>query len=321
MFGIRHQERLGSWYAALADALEAGLSLPDAIERTSGLAPAQRGELAARLRAGEPADRVWAAAGSPVPESDAALLGAGALTGRLPGMLRRLAAVRATAGRHLGRLMLATAYPLFVLHFGALLVPVSQLIAGTAAGYVRSVLAVLVPVWLVLGGLAFVLRRNARWRRQVLAALPGFSRYQRHRDLAVLATTLEAGISAGLSLDRAWNVAGAATGSPAWREVAARAGKLVAAGQPPSGALHAVGGPCPPEFAEAYRNAELSGRIEQTLEALAQRHGEQADRGLTIATVLYPQLVFLGVAVWVAVTVIASYARYLGDVWRLLEGG
>jgi type II secretory pathway component PulF len=320
MFGIRRQQRLGSWYLALADALEAGLGLPEAVERTTGIDPGARNALAERLRAGEPVERVWQEPDSPVPRRDAVLLAAGAVTGRMPRVLRRLAAERTIAARQLGRLAMATAYPLFVLHFGALLVPVSQLIAGAAAGYVRSVLAVLVPVWLVFGGLAVGLRRSEQWRRRLLGCLPGFAGYQRHRDLAVLASSLEAGISAGLPLDRAWTLAGDATGAPAWRAVAQEARQMVLAGQPPSAALERAG-PCAPEFVAAYRNGEFSGRLEQALETLAEHHIERADRGLTLATFLYPQLVFIAVAVWVAATVIARYAEYLGEVWRLLDGG
>ena len=153
-----------------------------------------------QLRNGAALADELAGAGAWLPGPDIHLLTAGAASGRLPAICRRLAAHHENVARLTGRAVLATLYPLAVLHLGAVLMPLKYLVLGSPLEFARQVSMVLVPLWLVGGVVAVLLVRHSGLRRRVFALLPGVAGYQRERDLAVLATVLEGYVAAGVSL-------------------------------------------------------------------------------------------------------------------------
>ena len=310
--------RLAAWYFQLAQTLEAGVPLLEALAAPGGPQPGARAAMVARLRAGAALATELAAAGRWLPRVDVHLLVAGALAGRLPASCRQLAAYHERVARLTGRAMLAALYPLAVLHLGALVLPLRQLVLGSALLYAQQVLVVLVPLWLALAAVFIVLGRHPGLRRRVFACLPWVAGFQRARDLGVLAAVLEAHVANGLPAAAAWRAAGAATGAPVLEALGQRLAAEAEAGRPPGLAL-AGEGVVPPEFAHAYRTGEQSGRLDESLGWLARRHEEEAGRQLGLAALWYPQFVLLAVAAWVAAAVVSLYAGYLRDLLRVLE--
>ena len=310
--------RLAAWYFQLAQTLEAGVALPAALAASGGPRADARAAMVERLRGGAAlAGELAAAGGAWLPLVDAQLLAAGAEGGRLPETCRRLAAYHEGVARLTGRAVLAALYPLAVLHLGAVVLPLKELVLGSAWLYARQVLVVLVPLWLALAVVFIVLGRHPGLRRRVFACLPWVAGYQRARDLGVLAAVLEVHVANGLPAAAAWRAAGAATGAPVLEALGQRLAAEAEAGRPPGLAL-AGEGAVPPEFAHAYRTGEQSGRLDESLGWLARRHEEEAGRQLGLAALWYPQFVLLAVAAWVAVTVVALYANYLKEILGLL---
>ncbi len=311
--------RLAAWYFQLAQTLEAGVPVMEALMAPGGPQPAARAAMAERLRGGAPlADELAGAGGAWLPAVDAQLLAAGAEGGRLPATCRRLAAYRETVARLMGRAVLATLYPLAVVHLGAVVLPLRYLVMESAAAYSGRVVLVLVPLWLVLAAVFIVLGRHPDLRRRVFACLPWVAGYQRARDLGVLAMALEGFASNGVSPVVAWERAGRATGAPALEALGLRLAAEAEAGRQPGVALLQERA-LPVEFAQAYRTGEQSGRLDESLGWLARRYEEEAARKLGFVALWYPQFALVGVAVWVAWNVISIYAGYLKELLSLME--
>ncbi len=309
--------RLASWYFQLAQMLEAGLPLLEAVEAPGGPSPKARAVFAERLRQGAAlADELAAVDWLPAP--DGQLLIAGAAAGRLPDTCRRLAAHHETVAKLAGRAVLAALYPLAVVHLGAVLLPIRQLVLGSPLAYAGQVAAVLVPLWLVAAAVSVVLLRHGGVRRRVFALLPWFGGYQRARDRQVLASVLEGYVAVGWPIGDAWVAAGAATGAPRLVALARRLAAEAEAGRPPGLALLRET-ELPAEFAQAYRTGEQSGRLDESLAWLTRRYADEAGRKLTHASIWYPQFVLLGVALWVAVKVVGMYAGYLDSLLKIMD--
>jgi len=310
--------RLAAWYFQLGQSLEAGIPLLEVLAAPGGPNPRERAAMVARLRdGGLLADELTAAAAW-LPAADVHLLVAGAASGRLPAICRRLSAHHENVARLLGRAVLATLYPLAVLHFGAVAMPLKHLVLGAPLEYARQVLLVLVPLWLVLAMVLVLLTRHPSLRRRIFSFLPGVAGYQHARDLAVLATVLEGYVAAGVSLGTAWVAATQATGAPALIALGERAAAEVEAGRAP-GRILALEPQLTAEFAQTYRTGEQSGRLDEGLAWLIRRHTEEAERKLNHVSLWYPQLALLLVALWVAVGVVRMYSAYLNDLLKLME--
>ena len=310
--------RIAAWYFQLAQTLEAGVPLLEALAAPGGPQPGARAAMVARLRAGAALATELAAAGRWLPRVDVHLLVAGALAGRLPASCRQLAAYHERVARLTERALLAALYPLAVLHLGALVLPLRQLVLGSALLYAQQVLVVLVPLWLALASVFIVLGRHPGLRRRVFACLPWVAGYQRARDLGVLALALEGFASNGVSPVVAWERAGRETGAPALEALGLRLAAEAEAGRQPGLALLQERA-LPVEFAQAYRTGEQSGRLDENLGWLARRYEEEAARKLGLVALWYPQFALVGVAVWVAWNVISIYAGYLKEILGLLE--
>jgi len=310
---------LSQWYPRLAAALEAGLGFEQSLVNLPGPPAAGVQALAGRLQAGASLADALDTDGQWLPEVDRQLMLAGARSGRLPDALRRLAARHEATVRARIGLMLAAAYPLGVLHFGALALPLVQLVsAGGFPAYVAAVAQVLGPMWLLIG--AFVLAARARLQPALalLDALPFVGGFRRARALADLAFVLEALVVAGERIDAAWHHAARATGDPRLAAVAGAAVEAVHRGEPVAPVL-AVRREIPALFAEFYRTGEATGRLDEALRTLQHQFSDTAATCLKLAALVYPSLLFAGVAVWVGVRVVLFYAGYFQRIEEMMK--
>jgi len=310
---------LSHWYARLAAALESGFGLVAHLEDASGPAAQGRAALAASLRGGASLEEALEREGLWLPQVDRCLMIAGSRAGRLPEVCRRLAERHGTRVRTQRALAFTAAYPLAVLHFGAVALPLVNLVNGNGWGvYLSAVSIVLGPVWMLGGLIAWGMAARSRAVKSLLDAVPFVGGYRKAQALADLAFVLEAHLSAGTRVDAAWALAGAASGDQRLRRVARVVGSAIERGEPVAPTL-ALGSEVPMLFAEYYRNGELTGRLDEALRN-AQRHfSESASARLRLAGMVYPALLFLGVAIWVAARVVVFYSDYFGQIERMSQ--
>ena len=318
--------RLSSWYEGLAQALEAGLGLPEALELCAGPPPTDRLRMAAALRSGADLDTVLAAAPGWIPPTDRLLWSAGAAGGRGAEMLRRLAEEQAELGAQRQALLLATLYPLFVLGFALLLVPLPFLIEFNEAEMVTFDGSGYLPLLgRVLGGFALFLltgkllaRRAPRIMERLARLVPGLRGFWAARGVARFAWTLDALFEAGVRATEA--IGGGALAVGDTRLTPAVLGQLdrIARGEALGPLLPAMG-VFPPTFCQQYQTAETTGQLHHTLPALAAQYRAIASHKLKLVAFWYPKLLFLLVALGIGLSLAQVYGQYLHFVLSLAE--
>ena len=75
----------------------------------------------------------------------------------------------------------------------------------------------------------------------------------------------------------------------------------------------------PPELKQQYRIGERTGSLDVNIERLAEMYSSAAKKRLFFATLVYPQILFLVIAVFVAIKVISFYKVYFDGVLDILE--
>lgn len=253
-----------------------------------------------------------------LPEADRHILSSAAESGRLVEGLQVLSQKHAFAAEQRKKALNATLYPLFVVHFGALLVPLHLLIQHGATAYLRVVAMVLGPLWMILALFAWANRRRHRWLAGFLRLVPLLRGYSRNRSLADLCFTLGAYLAAGEGVAAAWSGAGRASGDRRLRKLGEQVAEEARRGIPPGLGLERSRA-VPEEFASLYLTGEQTGQLEENVHHLGQLYSERAAAKLAQAGFWYPKLLVILVAIGVAYVVISSYLQYLEEVLRLLE--
>ena len=75
----------------------------------------------------------------------------------------------------------------------------------------------------------------------------------------------------------------------------------------------------PPELKQQYRIGEQTGSLDVNFERLAEMYSSAAKKRLLLATLVYPQVLFLVIVVFVAIKVISFYKGYFDGVLDNLE--
>jgi type II secretory pathway component PulF len=318
--------KLSAWYQQLAQNLEAGLPLAVALRSSRGTGAPDRAMdvMAARIEAGGSVPDALGCAGSWLPYADLLALTAAAEAGRMPRTLHSLSARHAQIGAAKLRMALACAYPLGVLHFGLLLLPVVRMIdwekgfQWSTSAYLRGIGMTILPLWGLGIGIWILVRRGNPLMRGVTRLLPALSGYLRAQALADFSFALGNFLEAGVPIGQAWAAAGLITRSRDLKSAAKAMEGTIARGEAPGTKLDAWD--CfPADFVALYRTGEATGQLEANLLRLAAQKQEAANRSLAFATLLYPTLMFLVVAGAVAYFVVSIYAGYLKMLGKLAE--
>lgn len=318
--------KLSAWYQQLAQHLDAGIPLAAALHVSQGTGPsaASLAAMAETIERGGTVDEALRSASAWLPPADLLALGAAAHAGRMPRTLRNLAARHEQLGGAKLRLVMASLYPLGILHFGLLLLPVVRMIDWekgfhwSAAAYVRTLAFTLVPLWMLAVVLLILARRRNVVLAKLVGLLPAIGNYIRTQALADFSFTLGNLLEAGVPIGQAWSATGLISSSRSLKSAAVSMADTVEHGRAPGSQLDAW--PCfPADFVALYRTGESTGQLESNLLRLATHHQDAANRALGVATVIYPMLLFLIVAAGIAYFVISIYAGYLKALGELAK--
>jgi len=310
--------RLARWYYALAQHLEAGLSLVEGIRSLEGVPVRDRKRMADALASGTPVDDVLNEAPAWVSETDRQVISAGHTAGVLPSTFRNLSDQHRSRQQAQRAVLGASIYPILVLHFAIVVLPAGQLVSGSVGDYLREVFSLLVPLWFFLALLVFAIKWRIRAIGVVGDLLPGIRGYRRYGALRDVCSVLRAFLTAGCRLDEAWYGACAATGRQSFIKAGVRCAETIQAGSPPSGILDQLK-VFPPEFCRIYRSGEQTGKLEDSLRLLEEDYGRKAATSLAAASFWYPKILFLAVAVYLAVKVVGFYAGYFDMIDSLAD--
>jgi type II secretory pathway component PulF len=318
--------KLAAWYVQLAQQLDAGLPLAEALQFSRGVGAPSAGldAMVAEIARGGSIEDVFRATQPWMPTADQLALSASALAGRLPLTLRSLATRHEQIGAAQQRVAAACVYPLCVLHVGVLLAPLMRMVdwekgfLWDPVVYVQGVAWCLVPLWGIIITLFVLARRHHPSIPAMARLLPTLSSYMREQALADFSFALGNFLSAGVPIGRAWATAGLVSHSVKLKTAARAMESTVSVGEAPGGKLAAW--PCfPPEFVSLYRTGEQTGQLEANLGRLTTLYQDNASRSLSRATFIYPALLFLCVAGAVAYFVLTFFAGYLKMITGLTE--
>ena len=262
-----------------------------------------------------------------LPEFDEALLTAGEHSGKLDASFKMLAnhyATRATIFRDLlGRLL----HPAANLHVFLLVFPLSVLIAlamGIFNSDYRLCVPFLVEKSVVFGGLYFVIiffifscqgKHGERWRsflESVAKIFPILGTARKYLVHARLSAALEALISSGVSVVRAWPMAAAASGSPRLKREVAKWKAPLEQGHTPSEMVrenpffHEM-------FVNQYYTGEISGKLEESLQRMHTFYQEEGFRALSLFTRVTSGTLYGLIALLIAYNVIRFWLNYYGN--------
>ena len=217
---------------------------------------------------------------------DIALLQAGEKSGRLPNCFRLLADYYAQRAQLARQVIAFSAYPLVVFHVAVFLFPIGRftdlVLKGALVPFVFQKLCVLLPIYGLGIFLAYAMQstHGEPWRASVerlLAAVPVLGTARRNLAIARLSIALDALLNAGVNMIEAWEIAAAASGSPALRRVVANSKPEIMNGRQPSEMVSSHH-EFPSTFASMYHSGEISGTLDDALRRSHALHHEEGSR-------------------------------------------
>ena len=311
-------KRVSSWFFKLSESLTAGFSpaesvgMADGIPKKIGISLSQRFEEGSSWTAALNAQCPFLQSG------ERSIIAAAELSGNLPAVFKKLGEVRKEAASFQNRIKLASLYPIVILHFATLFFPLEYVIDGKIEAYLVSVGIILVPLWVFLALLSIAFKFSLRFKDGLQSLLPIIKSYSINRDLARFCRTFAACVRSGLSVETCWQWALDAADSSRLEKEGKLAIRAIKSGRPASEAFVDKGG-FPPELKQQYRIGERTGSLDVNIERSAEIYSSAAKKRLFLATLVYPQILFLVIAVFVAIKVISFYKGYFDGVLDILE--
>jgi len=311
-------------YHQLAQFTAAGIGVVPALEKITRSPPARSfreplQRLLDELAQGRTFNESLRRLGSWLPEFDIALVEAGERSGRLDACFRLLSDYyndRALIAKQvIGQLV----YPVFLIHFAAFVFLIvlpyaaSQFSASLFFLFGRAAL-VLAPLYFITFFLIYAAqgKHGEKWRARIesfAGFIPILGKARRFLALSRLAAALEALISAGVNIIEAWDLAAAASGSPALRRAVEKWKPQITAGRTPAEVLNECR-KFPEMFANLYSSGEVSGKLDDSLRRLYSHYNEEGTRKLHAFAQWMPRLVYFLVAGIIAYKVITFYTAY-----------
>ena len=315
-------------YQQLSQLTAAGIGLPQAIEIEQRAPPSGSfrqplGVIARSLAEGATFQDALQNTGRWLPAFDEALLHAGEHSGRLPACFKLLAEHYENAAALMQKMISSLLYPALLFHMAIFLGPLPGLFRSWNVGaYLGKTLGTLLPVYGAVAFLVYAMQsqHGEHWRGMIEALfrpIPLLGKARRNLALARLASALEALIAAGVSIFEAWELAAAASGSPALRRTV-----LGWKTQWPSGVTPAEvvrqSSEFPELFANLYHTGEITGSLDETLRRLHSLYRDEGARQLKAVAEWTPKLIYFGVALMVAWQVIRFWTDYFEQINRAI---
>ena len=317
---LKHRAEL---YHTLGAMLAAGLTLPKTLEQLQNNPPSRslRAPIAQwlqHLREGMSVGDAVGQMGNWMPAFDVALVNAGDHSGRLDACFKLLAGYYEERAQMARKVISDLLYPAFLLHFAVIVFAFIDFLKP-GHGLTRFsflVLGILVPIYAIAGFLIFAGqgRHGEKWRslvESILRPIPVLGAARHCLALARLAAALEALLNAGVIITSAWELAVAASGSPALGRAVRGWKEAVESGATPAELIKAS--PQFPEmFASLYATGEISGQLDETLGRLHRHYQEEGSRKMRLIADWSPKLIYYIVMLLIAWKIVSFYYHLYG---------
>lgn len=302
--------RLAGWLNQMADGFDAGMSPANALALSKGVPRDVSDGLRDVFEEGGNWALAMDALALPFGRAEEAVIRAAEQSGSLPRAFRRLAKAREERAKVARRMKMAMLYPLFLIHFAAIVFSVTYLVEGRYDAFAIAAGMVLVPVWSIAIFGALLFRYSPSKVRSASRFLPLFSSYRKNWDMGVLCDVLGTALHAGMRVDAAWRAAVEATDSPRLDRLGFAVEEAIERGDPASVGIETSGVKLPESFLQLYRSGETSGSLERNLEAAAERYQTDGKNSLFLASMLYPKIVLVAIFGYAAYKIVMFFKDY-----------
>jgi len=315
---------LSNWYLQLAEHLDSGCRLAEALRVCAGPPSKDRLRLASKIEDGLPVTEVMQSAPSWLPKADRVFICAAMETGRLPQTLKNLSDKHERIGATQLKVILGLLYPMGVYHIAALILPIVRMIdyeAGFEWDALQHLLqsgALLIPLWALITLVTLLAKTDHPMLPKLLRCIPLLRRYSKAQAVADFAYALGTFIDAGVPMHSAWMGSARVANDPALSRAYQAMEPVFTAGEDPASQLkrHKV---FPPDFVAFYTAGAQSGKLDQMLIKAGQQYQAQANQAMTFATIIYPTLLFACVAGFIIFSIFQVYGGYLDLLTELAQ--
>lgn len=315
------------FYQHTAQLLRSGTSLPQALERLASTAGGSlRGflrQLSAALARGDTLSEALARM-SAISEMERSAVAALERTGRMEDGLQQLANYFEALNRARGEIIRRSAYPVFILHLGVLLMNLPVIFTAGAPEYLKRTGTLLLCFYGAAAILALLipLLRDAGSRDPgidgILRAIPLVGKIRRAFALSRFCSAYDMQLNAGVNvMDSLQAAARASRSGMVYAAVkgalpAVRSGERV-------GPLLAKYRAFPREMKQSLVVAEDTGSLDSELPRLAEEYQREGLIRLGTFSEWMPRLIYLGVVGFLAWNIISGYMRYVDGVMSQID--
>lgn len=304
--------------------LRSGIPLQRALEHMGG----GRGRIAVAARAACSGlnDGLQAALTSNgFSELDTGILTAGEQSGRLEEACRALADYYAHLEKGRNRAIAASAYPVFILHLGAILLSIPPaVVEGSLPVFAREAGVFLGVAYLIVTAVAAVLWISARGfsssdsADRLVSRIPIIGGLLRCAALARFCLVLSLGIRSAEGFLAGLTKAGAAAGSARIRTACGQAVTSIRAGNGFAAAMRSTG-VFPEDLERALQVAEVSGRLDEEITRWAGIYRERLFRRIDAIAAWLPRALYLLIVLLVVLRMFAIISQITGAYSQVLE--
>jgi len=312
---ISHK-KLANWYAQLGQHVEAGTLLADALRLSGGPSAKDRETMADRIQGGVPFEDVLRDAPKWLPRADRFFLIAAMETGNLPHTLQNLSDRHSRVGATKAKVVLGMLYPMGVFHITALLIPITRMIDFEVGfqwdpiRYTIQALTLLIPVWCIIVLVWYLAQSDHPLLPRLLRCIPMLKKYSEKQALADLSYALGTFIAAGVPAPSAWRLSCRIVNDERFNQAFKKMAPTFADGYEPGEQLRRF--KCfPPDFRAFYSTGVQSGKLDSNLIYCGRQYQQEANTAMTVASIVYPTLIFAIIAGFIIATIFKVYGSYL----------
>lgn len=313
------------FYHQLGQLLKAGVAFPKALEtlERSGTSSRLLQPLRQALSKGKTIGEAFA--GQPLLTAmESSVFASSERSGRLEYACDYLSAYFEKLDRMRSEMLRKTAYPIFLLHFGVLILPVSEIFKNGMDAYLHSTVGFLVQLYLI-GGAAWLLGASLKnagttvnWVDRLLRQIPVLGQLRRtfasNRFCATYDLQLEAGVNIMESLQSAAKASQSACVLEAVQSILPeiRAGNQV-------GPLLAASGAFPSGMTRVFCIAEEIGGLDKELKRLCAGYEEAIRARMETLANWIPKLIYIGVTLYLAYQILSTATGAASEFNKALE--
>lgn len=317
-----------SLYHSLAQLVRTGIPFPQALDK---IAPSTRGDArrliqAARksVAAGHTVGEAFAAMPSIITTLESAVVSAVEKSGQLERGFRDLSEYFGALDKARRTLLARCAYPVFMLHFGVLILNVALFFTASADVYWRTVGSQLVFVYALVAivALATPLLRDlgavSAVIDRLLITFPVLGQIRRSFALSRFCTVYGMQLDAGINVIDSVLNAGRSSRSGLVRSAVDSAVPQIRNGSQ-VGPLLAASGAFPSDLTQALIVGEETGSLDDELRRMSLEFRQKALSALEVFTEWLPRLLYTGVVLYMGWRMVTFIVAYYGQVRSMLE--